>query len=427
MEELTLRILVNASTLRGGGGVQKAVEFIRASVANPGPHQFCYALSDVVADNVGAQANLEGRDVTILPMSPARPVSGVASRATLCGIEQRFQPDVVYSVFGPAYVRFRSPHLMGFAVPWVTHPNRYAWRAIRNPAARAAHWVWCRYVTLWARYADRWVLETDVAANGLSRALSVDPSRFHVVPNSCAEQYDRARVSGVTPFEPMRKSGVADFNVLVFARWYPHKGLETIPAVAAELLRRDPHSRYRFFLTFDTESSPWKGIRRDAERLAVADRVVNLGPIPIADGPRLYASCDAVFLPTLLEVYSATYPEAMSSGRPIVTTDLPFARDVCGDAALYFPPNDVGAAAKCLMELAANARLRVELVGKGDRLRAEAKKPAEIYGMFIEVLEVTARDRELWGKTPRAWHVASPGEMTRRGNGTTREPRAPAR
>ena len=45
-----------------------------------------------------------------------------------------------------------------------------------------------------------------------------------------------------------------------------------------------------------------------------------------------------MILPTLLESFSATYIEAMFHGKTILTSDLDFARDVCGEAAFYFDP-----------------------------------------------------------------------------------------
>lgn len=38
-------------------------------------------------------------------------------------------------------------------------------------------------------------------------------------------------------------------------------------------------------------------------------------------------------MPSLLECFTATYPEAMRMERPIVTTDLAFAQGLCGEAA----------------------------------------------------------------------------------------------
>jgi glycosyltransferase involved in cell wall biosynthesis len=64
--------------------------------------------------------------------------------------------------------------------------------------------------------------------------------------------------------------------------------------------------------------------------------VYNLGPIPIPECASLYKECDAMFLPTLLECFSASYIEAMYMEKPIVTSDLDFAHTVCGNSALNF-------------------------------------------------------------------------------------------
>ncbi len=42
-----------------------------------------------------------------------------------------------------------------------------------------------------------------------------------------------------------------------------------------------------------------------------------------------------VFIPTLLEVFSATYLEAMLMKKPIIASDLEFSRDICGESAYF--------------------------------------------------------------------------------------------
>ena len=58
----------------------------------------------------------------------------------------------------------------------------------------------------------------------------------------------------------------------------------------------------------------------------------------ITECPSLYEQADVMFQPTLLECFSATYPEAMKMQRPIVTTDIEFAHGLCGPAAHYYSP-----------------------------------------------------------------------------------------
>ena len=68
------------------------------------------------------------------------------------------------------------------------------------------------------------------------------------------------------------------------------------------------------------------------------DRILLIGKVDINTCPSLYDKADIMFLPTLLECFSASYPEAMKMGKPILTSDLSFAHSLCGDAALYFDP-----------------------------------------------------------------------------------------
>jgi glycosyltransferase involved in cell wall biosynthesis len=76
-----------------------------------------------------------------------------------------------------------------------------------------------------------------------------------------------------------------------------------------------------------------------------------LGKVPVTDTPDLYARSHLSFLPSLLEVFSAVYPESLCTGVPLVTTDLRFSRDVCRDAAVYFEPTNAKSAAAKIVSL----------------------------------------------------------------------------
>lgn len=75
--------------------------------------------------------------------------------------------------------------------------------------------------------------------------------------------------------------------------------------------------------------------------LKLASNILNVGPLKQQELAGYYQHCDALFLPTLLESFSGAYLEAMQFGRPILTSDLDFARYICGDAAMYFDPWNV--------------------------------------------------------------------------------------
>jgi glycosyltransferase involved in cell wall biosynthesis len=63
-----------------------------------------------------------------------------------------------------------------------------------------------------------------------------------------------------------------------------------------------------------------------------------LGEISHKKVGQVLNDCDAVLFPSLLETYGIPYYEAMYFSKPLIVSDLDFARDACGDAAIYFDP-----------------------------------------------------------------------------------------
>jgi glycosyltransferase involved in cell wall biosynthesis len=65
-----------------------------------------------------------------------------------------------------------------------------------------------------------------------------------------------------------------------------------------------------------------------------------------------YASVDAVLILSVKESYGFPLFESMLVGLPIVCPDLPYARHVCGDQAIYFDPYDHFSLKGAIRELA---------------------------------------------------------------------------
>ena len=72
-----------------------------------------------------------------------------------------------------------------------------------------------------------------------------------------------------------------------------------------------------------------------------------------------------MFLPTLLECFSASYAEAMVMKKPILTSDLGFAHTVCKDAAIYFDPDNAYDVADKIISLMNSPEKQAELISKG--------------------------------------------------------------
>ena len=125
------------------------------------------------------------------------------------------------------------------------------------------------------------------------------------------------------------------------------------------LQKQYPEFSFRFVLTFKENE-----MQVPEE---VKEHFLFVGKVDVAECPYLYGQSDIMFMPTLMECFTATYPEAMRMEVPIVTTDLEFARGLCGDGACYYNALDSKAAAEAIYKVAADREYAQKLIENGKK------------------------------------------------------------
>lgn len=327
-----MRLLVDGTPLHSGGGVQVAAGLLQGLAGSP--IHWRALLPEAVAAQLPEALQAHPAIIRL----PKRGKLDLVRIARACrAVEADVQPDLVFTVFGPAYFKARAPHLVGFALPNLVYPP---------PPGLPAPGIKARGMQLLRQHmigwADHLVVETDSFARRTARAIGFDPSRIHVVRNAV-----NPMLEGFVR-KPLPEGGVV--QLLVPSAYYPHKNLEAVPRVAAALEKLVPDA-FRFNLTLDSTSQGWARISALATQLGVADRVATLGVLPLATLAQAYRDATLVFLPTLREASTAVYPEAFHFGRPLVTTDIDFAHELCGDAALFVDPHRPDSMAAALASL----------------------------------------------------------------------------
>ena len=73
--------------------------------------------------------------------------------------------------------------------------------------------------------------------------------------------------------------------------------------------------------------------------------------------------------------------------RPIITTDLDFARDICQDAAKYFRPNDHTAAAEAIIDVYNDKSLEKRLIEAGEKRLIKFGTPKDRLNRIMEILK----------------------------------------
>lgn len=271
---------------------------------------------------------------------------------TLAPLEATIQPDIIIATSGPSYFHSTAPQIIGFNLPLYIYPEspfvkELSWKAkIKLGLKKIAHYYYFK------RDATAYVVQTDDVNVRVRKALRT--SNVHTVTNT----FNNYFLSNKTFPNRLPEKKEGEIRLLTLTSYYSHKNLELIPLVAKEL-EKNGFSQVRFVLTLAAHDFK--------QHIEEHPNIINVGPVKPEECPSLYRECDVMFLPTLAECFSASYAEAMITEKPIITTDLGFARSICGEAALYFEAKNHKSAAKTIQHLLEQSSLWKHLTDKGKK------------------------------------------------------------
>lgn len=346
-----MNILINASNLRVGGGVQVADSICRNLSRFP-EISFTVILSDAFK-HCGADIEQFANVEVVYYNQPLNIRLILTGRdQTLDDIVYKKKIDGVLTVFGPSRWHPKCFHLCGFAMPHLILTNSPYWNLIKKTKK-------------WKQKIRNIFMNRDFKRNN-----NILWSETEYISSLLRKQYKGKDIITVTNnynqiFDNPSKWGknilfpnFDGFTFLTVSANYPHKNL-SIAVDAIEILSKiAPNIKVRFVFTIEKEQY------REFPKKYI-ENFLFLGKVNIEDVPNLYKQADGVFLPSLLECFSANYVEAMKMRVPILTTDLDFARSLCGDAALYFESINPSSLANNIIRLVTDTKLYNSLIEKG--------------------------------------------------------------
>lgn len=366
-----VKILFNCSTNKTGGAIQTATNFIIQSLDEK-EIEWHYALSAEIF------SQLEKFDAvpvhhTIYNESPTH--SKLAARQVI-DQESEIQPALVFTMSGPAYVSFKSTHILGCSNPYITHAGLDAFFIRKSPVKIFITVMKILYQSWQVRKADYWMFQTNTSRVGFVKRLKVNSRNTFVVSNTCGKNY----------LENFTKNSMdtSEVKVLVPSAAFGHKNLELVPRVARYLKTKGYQAK--FVLTLPDNSAELSRLMNLANELGVNDLLENSGPFSVKEGPALYADNDIIFLPSILETFSGVYVESMATRRPLVTTDKDFAKDICQDAALYFQKMNHTDAGDKIASLINSQSLYQKLISNGEQRIKSIPTIQQRYSQMREII-----------------------------------------
>lgn len=350
-----MRITVNTISTKkiSGGAYQIAYNFLMETLKHQGEIEWYYITSCDVDEAVGKVFEpIKGTRYFVFPTQPDFKGSYRRVRRELAIWEDKYKPDVIYTISSPCYFTFKTPEVMRFANAWVTNPNKYAWQSMP-----LKDWLRMRLYRInqlrMLRNAKYIITQSKTVGNGLVKTLRLSEQNVKVVPNVLPKVFQSIAVK--------KKLDDKYVDIACIAAPFPHKNLIIVPKVLKALKKNHGITNVRFHLSIPENNATLEHIVSESASYDLKGSIVNHGRCSQKQLGNIYNSCSICFLPTLLETFSATSLEAMYFDLCIVATDFPFNREIIRDAGLYYDPINAEDAADKIYRLISDVRLQETL------------------------------------------------------------------
>lgn len=348
-----MNILVNATNLSAGGGLQVADSFC-STLDLYKQHKFVVVLSSYLKNTLEKIRTYENVDVFEYNIKNNISTIIFGRDKFLDSLVIEKEIDTVLTIFGPSRWNPRKVfHLSGFAMSQLVLKESPFFQIISKK--EKLKWFLGNKVRkyLFARSTKTFFSENETISERVEQLLN--KTKCYTITNYYNQVYDEP-ILWKEKLLPVF-NGVTLLNISTF---YPFKNLTISIDIARILKSRYKDFHFRFVFTCKETDFP----KIDEE---LKEYFMFLGKVAIEECPSLYEQSDIVFQPTLLECFTAVYPEAMKMEKPVLTTDLDFAHSLCGDAALYYSPLSAEDAAEKLYLLATNKNEQDKLIANGKK------------------------------------------------------------
>ena len=368
-----MNILINCSNLKIGGGLQVAHSFV-SSLKDFNTHSFVVVTSTELAKQVNLKLVPENiKFITYNIESKAiKTITGKDIFLDKIVLDNKI--EVVFSVFGPTYWKPKVKHIVGYAKPHYVYTDSPFFKTLSIMASLKLNMKKFFHMFDFKYNNQVLITENEDVSKRLREILK--GKEIYTVTNYYNQVFDQPEKWDSS----LQLSNFNGFTMLTVSANYPHKNLQIIPKVITYLNQNYKDFKFRFVVTIK------EGELGQTLEESINKKIVYLGKTNINQCPSLYSQSDAIFLPTLLECFTATYPEAMRMQKPILTSNLNFATGLCENAALYFEPLDPKDIGDKIFKLATDELLKKELVANGEEQLKKYDTYATRAEKYIEII-----------------------------------------
>ena len=196
------------------------------------------------------------------------------------------------------------------------------------------------------------------------------------------------------------EQGKDALRLLFVSHYNYYRNFETLFRAMPIMSTRLRGKQVKLFLTCRLNSGDNPGAYRAESAASLANdlreshSIVELGTIPYRSLHHLYRACHIYVTPAYAESFAHPLIESMSSGLPVVASDLPVHREICGDAGVYFSRFSPDALAERVLQVQESPELAEKLSSNGLRRARDFSWSKHVERLVVLAQELVRSARE---------------------------------
>jgi len=308
----------------GGGAVENFYCLLSAFITRKNKdHQFI-----IVCDESSKLCELNSYDnVTIVHPNDLKIKELSRLYLGLFGFKQlieKYQPDLIWSLNLGSYTKLGIPNILSLNNAHQVYPIE---QTQSHPGSRFRVQFLRFFFRVSLSKSDLLITQTETIANHVR--LINNNTNIAVIPKVAEVGMDSIALNETTTQQLESLPGI---KLLYIATNYAHKNHGVIIDAVDELISKDKKVSLILSLSND-EAIEIAGVK--AKKLIDKGVLLCLGWVEKSTLKSIYDIADICLMPSKLESLSSSHLEAMSWSVPQIVSDLPFARETCGNASLY--------------------------------------------------------------------------------------------
>ncbi len=372
------RILINGVKANAGGGKVIINNYLALLKSGAGKHKFVVLTPDREEYLQYACDSIEIVDVkNLYKKNILFPLLYYWAFPKLL---KKLQIDIIFN-FGDIIIPANIPQIYMFDWPYAIYPDcavwkRMAWKDFFTRKLKAI------LIKKYIKYPLAVIAQTETVRARLKRYYGL--KEVEVIPS--AVSLENLEVGDCFDF----KLPADKFKLLHPSACSPHKNMGIFISLAKKI--KEQGLPYLIIVTIDPgRSKDAKKLMAKVKKEKLEDMILNLGHICMKNIASLYKQSDALLMPTLLESYGLPYVEAMYHKKTVFTSDLDFARDVCGEAAFYFSPVNEDSILETIKKAYLNIEERALKIKEGDNKIKQLLSWKQVFECYQNLLELNIR------------------------------------